>query len=224
MAGRFSPKRRVSVKTKDRPCALIVIDMQNDFVLPDAPARVAGANATIPRLAEALQAFRKMGWPVLHVFREYREDGSDIEITRLRGFLERQRYCVPGTKGCEIVDQLKPQPGEYCIVKKRFSAFMRTELDWMLRRLGIDHIVVGGTQYPNCIRTTVFDGIAYGYRVTVLTDACSAQTQEISESNVRDIANIGVECVTVTDFLSNISKYYNQSVQVRKVKVISPRS
>ncbi len=102
------------------------------------------------------------------------------------------------------MEQLKPQPGEYRLVKNRFSAFMQTELDWMLRRLGINHLVVCGTQYPNCIRTTVFDGVACGYQVTVLSDATSAQTPEIAEANVRDILNIGVECVTVTELLSKI--------------------
>lgn len=190
--------------SENQKCALIIIDMQNDFVLPDAPSRVSGAYETVPKILETLEAFRKMGWPIFHVFREYREDGSDIEVTRLRGFLEKQKYCVPGTKGCEIVEQLKPQPDEYRLVKNRFSAFMQTELDWMLRRLGINHLVVCGTQYPNCIRTTVFDGVAYGYQVTVLNDATSAQTPEIAEANVRDILNIGVECVTVTELLSKI--------------------
>ena len=58
--------------------ALVVIDMQNDFVLPDAPAKVAGAYATIPRLFEILSYFRPSNFPVFHVIREYRKDGSDI--------------------------------------------------------------------------------------------------------------------------------------------------
>jgi nicotinamidase-related amidase len=186
--------------------ALIIIDMQNDFVLPESPIRVAGAYATIPRIMEALDLFREMNWPVFHVIREYRSDGSDIEITRLKGFLEEKSYVVPGTKGSEIVDQLTPAPGEYRVVKPRFSAFMNTETDFMLRRLGIDHIAVAGTQYPNCIRTSIFDGVSYGYHVTLLTDACSAETPEIAESNIRDIRNIGVECLTVAEFASKIKK------------------
>ena len=187
---------------EDHEGALIIIDMQNDFVLPNAPARVAGAYSTIPKLVEALDAFRKHRRPIFHVIREYRGDGSDIEITRLPEFLGKERYCVPGTRGCDIVDQLNPQPGEYRLIKNRFSAFMQTELDWMLRRLAVNHIALCGTQYPNCIRTTAFDGIAHGYHVTVLTDASSAETREIAESNIRDMEHIGIECVTVADFVS----------------------
>jgi nicotinamidase-related amidase len=182
--------------------ALIIIDMQNDFVLPGSPAKVAGAQATVPRILEVLQAFRNFRWPVFHIVREYREDGCDIEITRLKRFLEKEKYCIPGTKGWEIVHELKPLPGEYRIVKNRFSAFMNTELDLVLRRLAITTIVVCGTQYPNCIRTTVYDGVSLGYHVILTTDASSAQTPEIAEANIRDIRNIGVECLAVRDLLS----------------------
>lgn len=180
---------------------LIIVDMQNDFVLPGSPTAVDGAYATIPEIVRALEFFRERKWPVFHVVREYREDGSDIESFRYRRFMEQHKCGVPGTRGCEIASELTPLPGEYRIVKNRFSAFMLTELDFMLRRLGIDRIAVCGTQYPNCIRTTVFDGVAYGYAVTVLTDATSARTPEIAAANITDMRNIDVECITVGEFV-----------------------
>jgi nicotinamidase-related amidase len=183
---------------------LAIIDMQNDFVMPGSPIRVAGAKATLPVVNKALKAFRSKKLPVFHIVREYRPDGSDIEITRLTNFLECGKTVVPGTTGCEIVDELKPVPGEYRIVKNRFSAFMNTELDFILRRLGITHLVVCGTQYPSCIRCTVFDGISYGYHVTLLTDATSAQNPEIAEANIRDIEDIGVECCPTSIFLKKL--------------------
>jgi hypothetical protein len=133
--------------------ALLIIDMQNDFVLPGAPVHVAGAEASIPAIQRILQAFRADNRPVFHITREYRPDGTDVEMMRRKDFLKHQPFVVPGTKGWEIVDQLSPLPGEYRVIKNRFSAFMFTELDLMLRRLGISHLVVTGTQLPNCVRT-----------------------------------------------------------------------
>lgn len=193
----------VFVKTSLDNCALVIVDMQNDFVLPDSPLCIAGAYVTIPKIQETLEAFRKAKKPVFRIVREHRADGSDVEITRVHGFLKEARYAIPGTKGCEIVEAVHPLEGEYHIAKQRFSAFMHTELDFILRRLGVSHIVVCGTQYPGCIRTTVFDGIAYGYHVTVLTDATSAQTPEVAEANLWDIKNIGVRCITVSEFLQD---------------------
>lgn len=179
---------------------LLVIDMQKDFVLPGAPARVAGAYKTIPFIRQALELFRAKAWPVFYIVRRHRADGSDIENIRLQDFLAGKKYAVTGTEGCGIVDELKPLPAEYLLVKKRFSAFMNTELDIMLRRLEINHLVVCGTQYPTCVRATIFDGVAYGYGITLLTDATSAQTAEIAQANIRDIENLGVACVTTAQF------------------------
>lgn len=186
--------------------ALLIIDMQNDFVLPGAPTCIAGAYATIPRIQRVLDFFRTNKFPVFHVIREYRADGSDIELFLLHGFLNNKRYGVPGTKGCDIVDALSPVEGEYRIIKNRFSGFMNTELDFMLRRIGATDLVICGTQYPNCIRATIFDAIAYGYHVINITDATSAQTQQIAEANIVDLKNIGVDCISFDVFLSDFEK------------------
>ena len=181
--------------------ALIIIDMQNDFVLPGAPACVTGARATVPRIKKLLEHFRERRQPIFHVTREYRADGSDVELNRLGDFRHGNTFVVPGTPGCQIVDGLMPLPGEYRVIKQRFSAFMQTELDFMLRRLGVTRLVVCGTQYPNCVRATIFDAICYGYAVLNVTDASSAQTADIAEANIRDLRNVGVECLTLEAYL-----------------------
>ena len=121
----------------------------------------------------------------------------------LQRFLEEQSYCVPGTKGCDIVDELRPIEGEYRIVKNRFSGFMNTELDFILRRINVSNIVVCGIQYPNCIRATIFDGVSLGYSVTLVTDAAGAQTEEVAKANIYDISNIGVACLTTDEYLNS---------------------
>jgi nicotinamidase-related amidase len=78
------------------------------------------------------------------------------------------------------------------IGKVRMSAFIGTELDLMLRTLGVTELVVTGVQTPNCIRTTVFDAIAYNYPVTLVDDATGAQSEDIHRANVLDMKNIGV--------------------------------
>jgi len=190
----------------EKNTALLIVDMQNDFALPGAPQCVAGAMAIIPNLKKVLNHFRNCSLPVFHVVREYRADGSDIEATRRDEFLTNQRYCVPETKGCDVVDELKPTKGEYRIVKNRFSGFMNTELDLILRRLNVSNIVVCGIQYPNCIRATIFDGVALGYSVTLVTDATGAQTEEVAKANIYDISNIGVICMATDQFLRNVHK------------------
>lgn len=176
--------------------ALLIIDMQNDFVLPDAPLCVAGARASISAIRQVLTHFRREHLPVFHITREYRPDGSDVERMRQTSFLTEQSFVLPGTSGCEIIPELAPLPDEYRIIKNRFSGFMFTELDLLLRRRGINHLVVTGTQLPNCVRATVFDAVCLDYEVTLITDGTSAQTEAIAAANIHDIAAIGVHCMT----------------------------
>lgn len=186
--------------------ALLIIDMQNDFVLPGRPVTVACAQATVPNIRRLLDAFRARSWPVLHITRAYRADGSDVELFRREAFLRGPKFLLPGTPGAEIVEELKPLPGEQVLVKPRFSAFMGTPLDLLLRRLGVQELVVSGTQYPNCIRATVLDAACLDYAVTLVTDACSAQTEAVAQANIADLAGIGVRCLSTREFLAKLGQ------------------
>ena len=170
--------------------------MQNDFILHEAPAEIPGAVNIVPAVKKLLDFCRGRKIPVVHVIRQYRYDGSDIENFRTGAFLQTVRYLVPGTPGAEIIDELKPAEGEYIIVKPRFSAFFCTELELILKRIRIDDIVICGVQYPNCIRATALDSVSYDYGTTVITDATAGADDEIELSNIRDLRNIGVKCLT----------------------------
>ncbi|MGI9953085.1 isochorismatase family cysteine hydrolase [Moorellaceae bacterium AZ2] len=184
--------------------ALLIIDMQNDFCLPGAPFEVTGALQVAARIKEALQACRQHGLPIVHVIRQYRPDGSDVEITRYEAFIKAGGAVVAGSKGAEIIEELKPLQGEYIIVKRRWSAFFQTELDLLLRRLGVDQVVVTGVQTPNCIRATVWDANSLDYEVIVLTDGTGAKTPEVHAANLFDMQNIGVKLMTTEEFTKSL--------------------
>jgi nicotinamidase-related amidase len=189
--------------------ALLIIDMQNDFCLPGAPFEVKGALSVVPQIKKALDAGRSCGLPIVHIIRHYRTDGMDVEITRLQAFIEKGGALIEGTKGAEIINELKPIKGEYIVTKQRWSAFFQTELDILLRRLHVNHIVVAGIQTPNCIRGTVWDANSLDYKVTVLTDGTGAMSQEVHQANLFDIQNIGIQLMTTEEFttyLHNLPK------------------
>lgn len=178
--------------------ALLIIDMQNDFVLDGQPHKVTGARAVIPNIQEVIAEFRKRSLPIIHILRIHRRDGSDVEIIRQDRF-RAHPFAVAGTRGAAVIDELAPQTGDYVIEKIRMSAFIGTELDLMLRTLGVTTLVITGIQTPNCIRTTVFDAIAYNYSVVLVNDAVGAASEEIHRANVRDMQNIGVQVVNTTN-------------------------
>lgn len=181
--------------------ALLIIDMQNDFVHPGTPVHVAGAAATVPVIRKLRESCRKHEIPVFHVIRSYSADGLTVERARLADF-RRTPFVVPGTLGAEIIKELTPEAGEKTVIKPRYSAFFRTNLDLMLKRLGVERVLVSGTQYPNCIRATVNDALSLDYAVSVITDACSAKTEAVAAANILDMRNLGAECITFTEWES----------------------
>ena len=174
--------------------ALLLIDMENGFVDPRGGHCIRFAQSTIPACAQALELARSKGIPVFFVKRIYRADGSDVELTRYQAWKAGGRACGPASEGCNSAQApkaLRPQPGDYTIIKPRWSAFFQTELDLILRRLDVRTVLLAGTTTPNCVRTTCYDAIALEYNTVVLTDCCSSQTEEIQRVNLGDMERAG---------------------------------
>ena len=185
--------------------ALIVIDMQRGFISERSPLYIDGAAATVPACATVIEHCRKTGIPVFFVTRSYSADGSDVEHTRRDAWLKGGKPLSPGCAeviSSEMPEEFGSDPHDYHIVKPRYSAFFATGLDLVLRRLGIDRLILAGTTTPNCIRTTCYDAISLDYDVVVLSDCTSSKTEEIQQSNLRDMANIGAEITGSRSFLA----------------------
>ncbi|CAM6100269.1 unnamed protein product [Calypogeia fissa] len=182
--------------------ALIVVDMQNDFVLAGGPLHVAGGAAVVAEVKKAVEVSRAKGAHVVWVVRQHDASGRDVELFRKHLYADGVvGPTVKGSKGAELVDGLEPKTGEVIMVKSRFSAFFATNLDLVLRRMAITNVVVVGVQTPNCIRATVFDALALDYpKVVVLADATAAGTPEVHEANLYDIRKVGVSTPTVDEW------------------------
>ena len=175
--------------------AILVVDMQNDWVLPSSPLHVAGAYATLPAIAKFLDYGRANDWAVIYIYRIHRPSGIDAELFRRHYFIEGKPICIAGTPGAAIPEAIKPMRGDISITKQRFSAFFQTDLDLVLRGLGVRKVFVTGTQYPNCIRSTAVDSMGLDYDTTVVTDCCSAATEEVAKANIYDLRNMGIPCI-----------------------------
>ncbi|HBV42034.1 MAG TPA: cysteine hydrolase, partial [Desulfovibrio sp.] len=105
--------------------ALIIVDMQNDFVLTEKTA-VKGAKATVPAIKNAMRICHEKHIPVFHVIRAYDTNGDNAEIFRKSLFQKGQGFCIAGTDGAKIVQELAPHAEDAVVVKPRFSAFFGT--------------------------------------------------------------------------------------------------
>jgi ureidoacrylate peracid hydrolase len=169
--------------------ALLVIDMQNDFVHADGETarwmrnRLEAAGAVIPdgetlteRVVPALHRLvahaRELGVPVVWVRMELDDETRDRFMTA-QGWLP----CVPGSWGAEWYDGLGPLAGEMTVVKRRHSAFFGTDLASQLRARGIDSVVVTGTATMGCVESTIRDAYANDFWAVIVSD-CTGQMDE----------------------------------------------
>ena len=191
------------MKRSEERAALLVIDLERGFIDESSPLCIRGAGATLPACGQAIAYAREAGVPVFFIHRAYRANGSDVEACRYPGWQAGGKPLAPGSTGpgsVETPPEVTPQEGDYVVLKPRFSAFFHTELDLILRRLGVRTLYLTGTTTPNCIRTTCYDGLSLDYNVGILTDCCSSNSEEIQQANMVDMANIGATLMTCAEF------------------------
>jgi ureidoacrylate peracid hydrolase len=151
--------------------AMIVVDMQNDFVAEGAPMETPAARAMVPKLAEALNICRGAGIHVIYTAHVHRRDGSDMGLFDMHPPIANRSALVDGTPGADIYPELAPAPDEHVIKKHRYSGFFGTDLDIILREWGIDTVIVSGTTTENCCLSTARAAMFRNYRVVFLSDA-----------------------------------------------------
>ncbi len=183
--------------------ALLVIDLENGFIDENSPHQIRFAKDSLYRVSKVIEAARIRKMPIFFIKRIYRQNGADVELSRYASWKEGGRAMTPGSFGensAMVPEEVKPKPGDYTIIKPRWSAFFQTELDLILRRLGIRTVFLTGTTTPNCIRTTAYDANSLDYNVVVIEDCCSSQTEEIQKANIYDMENMGAVIINSLTF------------------------
>jgi len=150
--------------------AVLIIDMQNDFIKTGAPLEAPEARHCIPKLKNLLNACRLAGIPLVYVKSVFEEDEDRGRIADFWPMIRGKRALIAHTEGAEIYDEIKPQEGDIVIEKKRYSAFYGTELDSILRDRSIDTLIIAGIATHGCCETTARDAHCRDYKVIFLSD------------------------------------------------------
>jgi ureidoacrylate peracid hydrolase len=152
--------------------AMIVVDMQNDFVASGAAMETPAARQIVPKIAEALRICRDAEIKIIYTAHVHRRDGCDMGLfDDLHPPIANRDALVDGTPGVEVYPDLAPAPGEHVIKKHRYSGFFGTDLDIILREWGVDTVIISGTTTENCCHATARDAMFRNYRVVFLSDA-----------------------------------------------------
>ncbi|CRL25299.1 Isochorismatase-like [Penicillium camemberti] len=184
--------------------ALVIIDMQKDFCLPEGYMGyqgydISGAQALIPRLQRLLHAFRSGGFPVYHTREGHRPDLSTLssrEAYRSRNNASglgigspgpMGRLLIRGEPGHDTVDELYPLPGEPVIDKPGRGAFAHTDFELLLRNKGVKNLVIAGVTTDVCVSTTMREANDRGFDCVVLDDGTAAAEPSLHVGTIQSI-------------------------------------
>ncbi|MCS7096131.1 MAG: cysteine hydrolase [Candidatus Bathyarchaeota archaeon] len=188
----------------DRMC-VIIIDMLNDFVIGEL--KCDRALRIVPGIKKLLEAARRNNVPVI-----YCNDAHyphDFEVVHKWG-----GHAVKGTKGAEVISELKPSDKDFIVEKRTYSGFFDTGLDSLLRSFyggdGAKTLILCGIHTHICVKHTAADAFFRGYKIVVARDGVEAFTQEDHEQGLRYMEYFyNAKIMAIDDIVAEIEKQRN---------------
>jgi ureidoacrylate peracid hydrolase len=234
--------RSVSVSVDARPsavelcpqtCAVIVVDMQNDFasvggMFDQASIDIACVKAIVPRTAELLQLARRVGMSVVYLKMAFQPDLSDTGGPNSPTWQKHlplragasvvapdgspSRVLIRDTWNTDIIEMLTPEPGDTVIYKHRYSGFFETDLDNVLRDRGVTSLVVVGATTSVCVESTVRDAMFRDYQCVVIEDCVAEPIALDSPRSNHDASLLVLELLfaSITDSTALINAFATQ--------------
>ena len=194
-------------------CAFIIIDFQNDCILPDSSFEIPGSFELAPQIEHLAGIMRKTNCPIIHVVRAYLPDGSNADLCRRTSLQNGSAVFNPFTGGADFPDILKPKdappldwkilltgqiqqlgPCDWVVYKSRWGAFYRTALESFLKEKEIDTLIFAGCNFPNCPRASIYEASERDFRIVLAKDVMSG----LYDRGLAEMERIGV-CVMDTD-------------------------
>jgi nicotinamidase-related amidase len=157
----------------------------------------------VPNIQRLLNACRAADLPIIHVrIKAHTPDARDVSW-RYKQF---QILCPPGSKEAEILEELAPLPGEVVVDKHTSGVFNSTNIDSILRNMGIDTLIVTGVVTYGCVETSTRGAMDRNYKVLLVEDACAGWSQEAHDAAIRNLHRNFAVVRTTADILRQIAE------------------
>jgi nicotinamidase-related amidase len=161
--------------------ALLAIDLNKDHLYHNKPFNAERLRSKIPNLERAVQYAREHDIPIVHVTCAH--PPNDMIFARELC----EPHAIEGSEGSEIIDELKLEPDDYVVHKRRFSGFYGTDLDLYLRELGVERVLLIGGQTHTSVRYTAVDAYQLRYRPIVLRDCVDSHAEEVNNRTLGEL-------------------------------------
>ena len=206
----------VEFEIHPRKSCLLIIDMTNAFISPGAPLEIPAGRSLIPRLKNLTGVCRDKGLPIIFTTQAHRPDGSDLGIhAEFRPEMRTENILLQGTEAVDFYPEIQPEKNDIIITKRRFSAFVGTDLDLILRSKEIDTLIIGGVLTDVCCESTARDARMRDYKVLFLSDGTAARdlpdmgwgkvsAEEVQRVVLTDMAHRFAQVLTVEEVIDRL--------------------
>lgn len=198
--------------------ALIIVDMQNDFVRHGSPLEVPDTRKILPRLTTILALFRNASLPVVHTRYIGTPDYAHLQehLPWLRLLEPPINACKPGFKryyadigevreAIAVIDELAPRENEIVIDKPYYSAFFRTGLLKHLKAADVDGLFIAGTVTEMCVEDTARHAVHHGYRTALIGDAVASNNPKRQQATLDAFTSNYGELVSCSEIEHKLS-------------------
>ena len=192
--------------------ALLVIDMQTAFCAPGAPAEVPLARAIVPAINDLTAALRKLGCPVIWVVHANTSRGGrsdwNMFFDHVVGDDVRERTLAALAPGQQTIwTDLEVSPEDHTVIKNRYSALIAgsSQLERLLRSLGIDTVLIAGTKTNVCCESTARDAMMLDFKTVMVSDCCAALSDDEHRSALENIFQQFGDVSTASEVLHKLT-------------------
>ena len=196
-------------------CALVVIDMQNAFCKPGAPAEVPASRGTIANINRLARALRDRGGDVIWVVSEFHCNGGKSEwenfFNNMVSGEVRERtmqYMAPGQEGGKLWHELQPAEDDIHLVKNRYGCLTpgASQLERILRSRAIDTLLIAGTKTNICCETAARSAFDMDFNVVLVEDCCSTLSDREHQATLETIIQQFGDVMTGQEFIERCVK------------------
>lgn len=215
----YSADQKKPFTLKKGKTALIIVDMQNEFVRDGGLFQTKSAKATFDTNKKLIEFFRKNGIPVVYTKMIYSFDSLRVKLVKAtRPDLIEAKCLYPGHKRyfpdvkkeldvTDIVEEIYPQKGDYIIEKYVYDAFQGTYLDNLLHGLEIENVVVTGTTTHCCVESTAKGAFSHDFKSVIVSDAISTYASESYSNEILNyFARLWGRVMTTDEVIKELSQ------------------
>lgn len=166
--------------------AIVVVDMLKDAFQGKNPSSINEYQSIVPKIKGLLGKARNFGIPIIFACDSFLKDDFIFQG-------RSRQYCIRGTEGAEVIDELRPEKSDQILSKRRFSAFFKTDLDQTLRLFRVDTVAITGINTQVCVYATAMDSVCHDFYTIVLADCTASRHREVHQGAIEVLRRSGLD-------------------------------